>query len=239
MSIEGPSKADVQLKDLGHGYTICCYKVSKPGPTPSAQATCTCIIKCACCVPGEYGVHVKYDDEHVPDSPVMVYVAPEAGDAKLCTVHSIRDRGLDVSWVPLAYGNVSKNVTTVHLNFFRSGQQGGDVQRESERGEGRDQGSHRLTERRRPRNFRPRNRQPPVGDPLRAKRKWRPLRLSEGMYCTVNKVAFKLQTLLLNVTSVQRVAHPWLPLPLPRRKSRRRPCARPRIRKGFDRSRLR
>ena len=101
VSIEGPSKADVQLKDLGHGYTICCYKVSKPGPTPSAQATCTCIIKCACCVPGEYGVHVKYDDEHVPDSPVMVYVAPEAGDAKLCTVHSIRDRGLDVRWVLL------------------------------------------------------------------------------------------------------------------------------------------
>ena len=46
---------------------------------------------------GEYGIHVKYDDEHVPDSPEMVYVAPEAGDAKLCTVHGLRDRGLDVS----------------------------------------------------------------------------------------------------------------------------------------------
>ena len=106
VSIEGPSKADVQLKDLGHGYTICCYKVSKPGSNPSTHVHCirACLkatYAINCCVPGEYGVHVKYDDEHVPDSPVMVYVAPEAGDAKLCTVHSIRDRGLDVSCVLL------------------------------------------------------------------------------------------------------------------------------------------
>ena len=52
---------------------------------------------------GEYGIHVKYDDEHVPDSPEMVYVAPEAGDAKLCTVHGLRDRGLDVSCVFLLH----------------------------------------------------------------------------------------------------------------------------------------
>ncbi len=45
---------------------------------------------------GEYGIHVKYNDEHVPDSPAMVYIAPEAGDAKLVTVHGLRDRGLEV-----------------------------------------------------------------------------------------------------------------------------------------------
>ena len=63
------------MVDRGHGYTTCSYKVSKEG---------------------EYGIHVKYNDEHVPDSPTMVYIAPEAGDAKLCTVHGLRDRGLEV-----------------------------------------------------------------------------------------------------------------------------------------------
>ena len=33
VSVEGPSKAEILLKDLGHGYTICSYKVSKPGET--------------------------------------------------------------------------------------------------------------------------------------------------------------------------------------------------------------
>ena len=46
---------------------------------------------------GEYLIHVKYDDVHVPDSPVKVYIAPESGEAKNCTVHGLRDRGLEVS----------------------------------------------------------------------------------------------------------------------------------------------
>ena len=46
---------------------------------------------------GEYGIHVKYNDEHVPDSPAMVYIAPESKDAKLVTIQGLRDRGLPVS----------------------------------------------------------------------------------------------------------------------------------------------
>ena len=46
---------------------------------------------------GEYGIHVKYNDVHVPDSPAKVYIAPESGDAKLVTIMGLRDRGLDVS----------------------------------------------------------------------------------------------------------------------------------------------
>ena len=75
VSVEGPSKAELDVVDRGHGYTTVGYKVKKEG---------------------EYGIHVKYDDEHVPDSPSMVYIAPEAGDAKLVTVHGLRDRGLEV-----------------------------------------------------------------------------------------------------------------------------------------------
>lgn len=75
VSVEGPSKAELDVQDRGHGYTTVGYKVSKPG---------------------EYGIHIKYDDVHVPDSPQMVYVTPESADAKLCSVCGFRDRGLEV-----------------------------------------------------------------------------------------------------------------------------------------------
>ena len=75
VGIEGPSKAVLNVVDGGNGYTTVTYKVSKPG---------------------DYGVHVKYNGEHVPDSPAMVAISPESADAKKCTVHAIRDRGLDI-----------------------------------------------------------------------------------------------------------------------------------------------
>jgi len=49
-----------------------------------------------CCDTGDYGIHVKYNDEHVPNSPAFVHIAPESKDAALVTVHGLKDRGLDV-----------------------------------------------------------------------------------------------------------------------------------------------
>ena len=46
--------------------------------------------------PGLYGLHMKFDDEHVPGSPFMVNIAPDSGKARAVTVHSIRDRNLQV-----------------------------------------------------------------------------------------------------------------------------------------------
>lgn len=74
VAVEGPSKAEIKVVDRGHGYTTVSYVVSKPG---------------------DYGVHVKYNDTHVPDSPAKVYIAPESGDAKKVCVQGLRDRGLD------------------------------------------------------------------------------------------------------------------------------------------------
>jgi len=45
---------------------------------------------------GDYGIHVKYNDEHVPNSPAFVHIAPESKDAALVTVHGLKDRGLEV-----------------------------------------------------------------------------------------------------------------------------------------------
>lgn len=48
---------------------------------------------------GEYRIAVKYNDEHVPKSPRVVQIDPECEDAKLVTIHGLRDRGLDVCYV--------------------------------------------------------------------------------------------------------------------------------------------
>lgn len=44
-----------------------------------------------------YGVHIKYNDTHIPGSPFMVNVAPDSGVARQVTVHSLKDKGLAVS----------------------------------------------------------------------------------------------------------------------------------------------
>lgn len=74
ISIEGPSKAHIEATDRGNGYITVGYVVSKEG---------------------EYGVHVKFNDEHVPESPIPVRVLPTSIDAKKVTIVGLRDRGQD------------------------------------------------------------------------------------------------------------------------------------------------
>jgi filamin len=76
VSVEGPSKANLTLVDRHAGYVTCCYVVSKEG---------------------DYGIHVKYNDEHVPDSPATVRIVPVSADAKKITVIGLRDRGLEIN----------------------------------------------------------------------------------------------------------------------------------------------
>ncbi|XP_017847553.1 filamin-A isoform X2 [Drosophila busckii] len=60
ISVEGPSKADIEFKDRKDGSCDVSYKVSEPG---------------------EYRVGLKFNDRHIPDSPFKVYISPDAGDA--------------------------------------------------------------------------------------------------------------------------------------------------------------
>ena len=48
-------------------------------------------------VKGDYGIHVKCNDEHVPESPVTGHVVPVSADAKKISVSGLKDRGLEVS----------------------------------------------------------------------------------------------------------------------------------------------
>lgn len=65
-----------QVVDRGGGYTTCSYVVSKPG---------------------DYSIHIKWDGEHVPDSPTDVFIAPNNEDAKKANVRDMKDRGVEVN----------------------------------------------------------------------------------------------------------------------------------------------
>ncbi|OQR80177.1 filamin-C-like [Tropilaelaps mercedesae] len=60
VSVEGPSKAAIDFKDRKDGSCYISYKVADPG---------------------EYRVGIKFNDQHIPDSPFKVYVMPPVGDA--------------------------------------------------------------------------------------------------------------------------------------------------------------
>ncbi|XP_034239661.1 filamin-A isoform X3 [Thrips palmi] len=60
ISVEGPSKAEIDFKDRKDGSCYVSYRVGDPG---------------------EYRVGIKFNDQHIPDSPYKVYISPAMGDA--------------------------------------------------------------------------------------------------------------------------------------------------------------
>ncbi|XP_039436619.1 filamin-A isoform X4 [Culex pipiens pallens] len=60
ISVEGPSKADIEFKDRKDGSCDVSYLVSEPG---------------------DYRIGLKFNDRHIPDSPFKVYVSPAMGEA--------------------------------------------------------------------------------------------------------------------------------------------------------------
>ncbi|XP_053387060.1 filamin-A-like isoform X2 [Mercenaria mercenaria] len=75
VGIEGPGTAKIKIEERPHGFLGVSYNVDKPGM---------------------YGIHVKFNDEHIPDSPFRVNVSPDGGSARQVTVHALKDRGLSI-----------------------------------------------------------------------------------------------------------------------------------------------
>ena len=97
ISVEGPSKAEIDFKDRKDGSCYVSYKVKESG---------------------EYRIGIKFNDLHIPDSPYKVYVAPSVADAKRIELGAIP---------PEQFLQVNKPVTfTVNLNGAR-GQLDGKV----------------------------------------------------------------------------------------------------------------
>ena len=76
IAIEGPSKAEIDFFDRKDG---------------------SCGVSYACPEAGEYQISIKFNDEHIPDSPFNVSVVPPFGDAKKLTIHSLKTKGLEIN----------------------------------------------------------------------------------------------------------------------------------------------
>uniref|UniRef100_A0A158Q7V9 Calponin-homology (CH) domain-containing protein n=1 Tax=Elaeophora elaphi TaxID=1147741 RepID=A0A158Q7V9_9BILA len=73
VTVEGPSEAELQFHDHKDGNCHFNYKVSKPG---------------------EYLIGVKFNSQHITDSPFKVFVAPATGEARRLELASFPDSGL-------------------------------------------------------------------------------------------------------------------------------------------------
>uniref|UniRef100_A0A8C3HVE5 Filamin C n=1 Tax=Chrysemys picta bellii TaxID=8478 RepID=A0A8C3HVE5_CHRPI len=76
IAIEGPSKAEIAFEDRKDGSCGVSYIVQEPG---------------------DYEVSIKFNEEHVPDSPFVVPVASLSDDARRLTVTSLQETGLKVN----------------------------------------------------------------------------------------------------------------------------------------------
>uniref|UniRef100_A0A9J8A9C4 Filamin C, gamma b (actin binding protein 280) n=1 Tax=Cyprinus carpio carpio TaxID=630221 RepID=A0A9J8A9C4_CYPCA len=76
IAVEGPSKAEISFEDRKDGSCGVAYVVQEPG---------------------DYEVSIKFNDEHIPDSPFIVPIASVSDDGRLLTVTSLQEMGLKVN----------------------------------------------------------------------------------------------------------------------------------------------
>ncbi|XP_030622681.1 filamin-C-like isoform X2 [Chanos chanos] len=76
IAVEGPSKAEISFEDRKDGSCGVAYVVQEPG---------------------DYEVSIKFNNEHIPDSPFIVPIATLSDDARRLTVTSLQDKDLRVN----------------------------------------------------------------------------------------------------------------------------------------------
>ncbi|NXJ58437.1 FLNA protein, partial [Spizaetus tyrannus] len=74
IAVEGPSKAEIAFEDRKDGSCGVSYLVQEPGGSR-----------------GDYEVSIKFNEEHIPDSPFVVPVASHSDDARRLTVTSLQE----------------------------------------------------------------------------------------------------------------------------------------------------
>ncbi|KAK6040219.1 Filamin/ABP280 repeat protein [Cooperia oncophora] len=73
VSMEGPSKPHMEFQDHKDGNCFVKYKVAEPG---------------------EYIVGVKFNDQHITDSPFKVFIAPATGEVRKLELAQFHDQGI-------------------------------------------------------------------------------------------------------------------------------------------------
>ncbi|XGW29369.1 hypothetical protein V3C99_008859 [Haemonchus contortus] len=73
VSMEGPSKPQMEFQEHKDGNCHVKYKVAQPG---------------------EYLVAIKFNDQHIPDSPFKVFIAPATGEVRKLELAQFHDQGI-------------------------------------------------------------------------------------------------------------------------------------------------
>eukprot|EP00062_Callorhinchus_milii_P024157 gi/632983767/ref/XP_007908811.1/ PREDICTED: filamin-C [Callorhinchus milii] len=76
IAVEGPSKAEITFEDRKDGSCGVSYIVQEPG---------------------DYDISIKFNEEHIPDSPFIVPIASPSDAARRLTVTSLQESGLKVN----------------------------------------------------------------------------------------------------------------------------------------------
>ncbi|KAL0968726.1 hypothetical protein UPYG_G00270880 [Umbra pygmaea] len=76
IAVEGPSKAEISFEDRKDGSCGVAYVVQEPG---------------------DYEVSIKFNNEHIPDSPFVVPIATLSDEARRITVTSLQEKDLIVN----------------------------------------------------------------------------------------------------------------------------------------------
>ncbi|CAF1103836.1 unnamed protein product, partial [Adineta ricciae] len=76
IAVEGPAKAEIDFFDRKDG---------------------SCGVSYVCPEAGEYQISIKFNDQHIPDSPFNVSIVPPFGDARKLTIHSLKTKGLEIN----------------------------------------------------------------------------------------------------------------------------------------------
>ncbi|XP_066527398.1 filamin-B [Hoplias malabaricus] len=76
IAVEGPSRAEISFEDRKDGSCGVSYVANEPG---------------------DYEISVKFNEEHIPDSPYLVPVIAPSDDARRLTVTSLQESGLKVN----------------------------------------------------------------------------------------------------------------------------------------------
>ncbi|KAJ8259883.1 hypothetical protein GJAV_G00174540 [Gymnothorax javanicus] len=76
IAVEGPSRAEISFEDRKDGSCGVSYVAQEPG---------------------DYEVSIKFNDQHIPDSPFLVPVCAPTDDARRLTVTSLQESGLKVN----------------------------------------------------------------------------------------------------------------------------------------------
>ncbi|XP_054475301.1 filamin-A-like isoform X2 [Anoplopoma fimbria] len=76
IAVEGPSKAEISFEDRKDGSCGVSYIVKEPG---------------------DYEVSIKFNNEHIPDSPFIVPIATLSDEARRLTVTSLQEKDLKVN----------------------------------------------------------------------------------------------------------------------------------------------